>query len=477
MKDTSSIIKIFQQKNERNSENYFKQLNLHLKETKGNINISSKREKEEKFSIKKENPKKINRKYLMILIVFVAFNIISIVLFILIRLIKKNNEGYSFNAIYRSRIGEKIKLFNPISINMNESEYKVFLSNGNSTLRNFEEIESNYGEINSTKNGFIKIIVNFTKALSNLDFMFEGCEDLISVNLSQINSPSLQSSIYTFTNCKNLKQADLSLIDTSKVTSMDFLFSGCNNLVKIIGLEKLNTSSVKKTAGMFFECEKLRHVNLSAFKLDKIEESSGMFINNPSLEAVDLGDCSDINQVLQIFSSEINNTGITIYSKIDPDIIHEVFNISVTIEETFNSAGCYTGNESTCLNCREDRPNICENCKEGYYLPSIASSECDSCTEGCKNCSLIEEISNSICEVCKDGYNIFKGYCIKNCEIGKNEKCLECKTEEGKNNECLKCNDGYYLSEINKTICKKNAKMAISVAAITAIAITITGAV
>ena len=58
---------------------------------------------------------------------------------------------------------------------------------------------------------------------------------------------------------------------------------------------------------MFLECEKLRHVNLSSFKLDRIEEPSGMFINNPSLEAVDLGDCSDINQVLQIFPSESNN--------------------------------------------------------------------------------------------------------------------------------------------------------------------------
>ena len=134
---------------------------------------------------------------------------------------------------------------------MNESEYKVFLATGNSTLTNLEEIESNNGEINSTRNGLLKIIVNFTKALSNLDFMFEGCEDLISSNLSQINSPSLKSSIYTFTNCKNLMQVDLSSIDTSKITTMDFLFSGCNNLVEIKGLENLNTSSVQKTAGMF----------------------------------------------------------------------------------------------------------------------------------------------------------------------------------------------------------------------------------
>ena len=271
MKDQFSFNeKINKEKYKRSIENELKQDNIDLKEAKGNENSSSLRERKENFDFRKESPKIKNRKYLMIIpIVIVAIIIISIVIFIIRKKegakkeieVEKNNEGYSFTAIYQTNLGKNIKLFNPVSVNMNENEYQVFMSTGNSTLRNLEEIESNYGVINSTRNGLIKIIVNFTKALSNLDFMFEGCEDLISVNLSQINSPSLQSSIYTFTNCKNLKQVDLSSIDTSKVTSMDFLFSGCNNLIEIKGLENLNTSSVKKTAGMFLECEKLRHVN------------------------------------------------------------------------------------------------------------------------------------------------------------------------------------------------------------------------
>ena len=471
MKDSShSNERAKQEKNTRSIETELEKVNSDLKIAKGNVNISSMREMKEKSSIRKENPKIKNRKYFMIIpIVIVAIIIISIVVFFLIRLksnkkneskeeieLKKNNEGYSFTAIYRSQIGEKIKLFNPVSINMNESEYKVFIPTGNSTLRKLEEIESNYGEINCTGNGLLKIIVNFTKELSNLDFMFEGCENLISANLSQINSPSLQSSIYTFTNCKNLKQVDLSSIDTSKVTTMDFLFSGCNNLIEIKGLENLNTSSVKKTAGMFLECEKLRHVNLSAFKLDKIEEPSGMFINNPSLEAVDLGDCNDINQVLQIFPSEINNTEITIYSKIDTNITIDDFNIDDMPKEVFGLPECSKGDGSSCLECDEERPNHCKSCNEGYYLPFIDSPECGKCNEGCKECYQDpENLQNSICKICEDGYNLFKGICIKDCEIGKNEKCLECKTEEGKNDQCLKCNDGYYLSEINNYMQKK----------------------
>ena len=48
--------------------------------------------------------------------------------------------------------------------------------------------------------------------------------------------------------------------------------------------------------------------------------------------------------------------------------------------------------------------------------------------------------------------------CIKSkCDIGENEKCFSCQTEEGSKNNCLSCNDGYYLSENDndKTKCKK----------------------
>ena len=381
MKDLySSKEKVNQGKNTRGLENELEQVNIDLKGTKGNENISSQREMKEKLSIKKEKPIKTNRKYLLIIpIVIVALILVSIVVFFIIRLksnkkndskeeieIEENHEGYSFTAIYQSKLGEKIKLFNPVSVNINESEYQVFLSTTNLNLRNLEEIESNYGEINSTRNGFLKILVNFTKSLSNLDFMFEGCEDLISVNLSQINSPSLQSSIYTFTNCKNLKQVDISSIDTSKITTMDFLFSGCNNLVEIKGLEKLNTSSVKKTAGMFLECEKLREVNLSAFKLDTIEEPSGMFINNTSLELLDLGNCSDIDNVFEIFPQDNNNnTKVTIFSNIEPETeanLTQNFNFSYSVE--YLARDCEIGDGPLCKEC-DTKNKYCISCNKG----------------------------------------------------------------------------------------------------------------
>ena len=81
---------------------------------------------------------------------------------------------------------------------------------------------------------------------------------------------------------------------------MDFLFSGCRNLVNIHGFENVDTSSLIKTAGIFLGCTSLFSLNLSSLNFNNISEQNGIFINNPSLESIDLGEVSDINN---LFSS------------------------------------------------------------------------------------------------------------------------------------------------------------------------------
>ena len=125
--------------------------------------------------------------------------------------------------------------------------------------------------------------------------MFERCIDLVKVNLTNINSPSITSMIYTFTDCVNLQVVDMTSFPSAHIKKMDFLFSGCVNLTNIKGFETLDTSSLVKTAGMFLDCQNLISANLSSFYLDNITESNGMFINNPSLELLDLGNVTDIN--------------------------------------------------------------------------------------------------------------------------------------------------------------------------------------
>ena len=127
--------------------------------------------------------------------------------------------------------------------------------------------------------------------------------------------------IYTFAGCSSLETVNLTNFNTSEVQQMEFFFSGCTNLQNIKGFENLNTSSLSKTAGMFLGCQNLKSVNLSAFQLNNITEKNGMFIDNPSLESLDIGNASDINfifsssenynvRIITTSSEELNMTGL-----------------------------------------------------------------------------------------------------------------------------------------------------------------------
>ena len=59
---------------------------------------------------------------------------------------------------------------------------------------------------------------------------------------------------------------------------------------------------------MFLGCTSLLSLNLSSLNFNNISEQNGMFINNPSLESVDLGEISDINNLFS--SSEDFNVNI-----------------------------------------------------------------------------------------------------------------------------------------------------------------------
>ena len=150
--------------------------------------------------------------------------------------------------------------------------------------------------------------------------MFEGCSDLVKIILSYLNSTSITSMIYTFTDCTNLETVDFTSFSSSNIEKMEFLFAGCSNLVNIKGFENLDTSSLQKTAGMFIECKNLISVNLSSFQFNNISEQNGMFIENPSLEKLDLGNTTDINGLFSstenfkvtiiTSSSELNSSGL-----------------------------------------------------------------------------------------------------------------------------------------------------------------------
>ena len=404
-----------------------------------------------------------------------------------------NSGDNYFMASYLSN-GEEIKIFNPSRIGLKGDEFTIneidYNSNGLRLIKEINDTNLENGIITSNRKGIINLLINFTKPLNNMDYMFEGCSKLLSIDLSHIESPSLNSMIYTFANCKNLENVNFTSVNTSKVELMDFLFVGCRKLTNIDGFNELNTSSLKKTAGMFFGCNSLVSANLSSFNLDGIEEQSGMFINVPSLKEVDLGNCTDGNKIFNP-SEEYNLTIISNETNINCD---KISGVNIDSGGLFGSyITCEIGINEKCKECENIRTSSkCKSCNKGYFLPLGGEEKkiCKKCDEGCLECYAEEGSNNSTCISCDKGYNLdtenfckkieieecvkinktrdrliclecsegyilYENQCAKLCEIGENEKCASCNSSFEYMNKCYNCNKGYILNnKMENKICQ-----------------------
>ena len=80
-----------------------------------------------------------------------------------------------------------------------------------------------------------------------------------------------------FQECDELISLDLSNFDTSKVTEMDYLFNKYHKLKGIKGLNKFNTNNVTNFKAMFQQCNELISLDLSNFNTSKVTEMDFMF--------------------------------------------------------------------------------------------------------------------------------------------------------------------------------------------------------
>ena len=80
-----------------------------------------------------------------------------------------------------------------------------------------------------------------------------------------------------FQACNELIYLDLSNFNTEKVTDMSYMFSNCNKLKEIKGINNFNTNNVTNMKVMFQECNELLYLDLSNFYTSKVTDMSGMF--------------------------------------------------------------------------------------------------------------------------------------------------------------------------------------------------------
>jgi surface protein len=107
----------------------------------------------------------------------------------------------------------------------------------------------------------------------DLDSMFCGCTNLVSVNTEDWDTSNVTGMTYMFQGCTSLTQLDLSNFDTSNLSSMSFMFEGCTSLTTL-DLSNWDTTSVFMPNfdmnGMFDGCNSLHTLRLDNCSNDTI---------------------------------------------------------------------------------------------------------------------------------------------------------------------------------------------------------------
>ena len=259
--------------------------------------------------------------------------------------------------------------------------------------------------------------------------LFKDCSNLLEVDLSGLDGANLINLNSAFENCNNLEFANLTLSNGDKVKSMDNSFNGCQKL-KNIDLTRFEPKQNVSLVNMFKNCASLIYVDLSSFHSYNF---GGIFYG-----------C--INIVININIVQNTTTDLN-------EIINKTEEIKLE---------CEIGEDQKCKECMEGKNSqYCADCNEGYYVPyKKKRTECIKCEDNCLECFVL--VTFCFCYICKEGYEPINGKCekpvvktgeIPNCIIGESEKCKSFDSNQPE--FCDSCNEGYYLSEYDKTKCKK----------------------
>ena len=143
-----------------------------------------------------------------------------------------------------------------------------------------------------------------TEEVTNMAWIFKGCSNLKSLDVSKFNTAQVTDMSYMFTHCWGLESLDVSRLNTENVTNMENMFLYCSNSkltsldvsnfntekvtnmscmfrgnsnLTSLDLSNFNTQDVKDMSYMLMDCRGLTSLNLSGFNTPNVENMSGMF--------------------------------------------------------------------------------------------------------------------------------------------------------------------------------------------------------
>ena len=150
---------------------------------------------------------------------------------------------------------------------------------------------------------------------TDLDYLFAHCDNLVTADLSNLDTSEVTSLTHTFFgcksledivglgspeskvkpenmhemcwNCQSLKGFDFSGIDGSDLTEAGFLFSMCSSL-ESVNLSGFSAPNMTGFVGLFLGCSSLSEIDLSGFNVSRVDSFDRAFEGCSSLTSLDL---------------------------------------------------------------------------------------------------------------------------------------------------------------------------------------------
>ena len=186
-----------------------------------------------------------------------------------------DNKNYLIIEYYISKYNI-IKIFSEQFVKNNKDKCKIIHEEQTYDLSSTFKL--------TKKEKFLKIILeeNEIGKISDMSYMFYGCDSLKSINVINWNTKYVTNMSNIFSECKLLNSIEgISNWKTDEVINMSNMFYGCISLNPFPDISKWNTKKVKDISKMFSGCKSLP--DLSEWNLSYVENMSNLFSRNSHL--------------------------------------------------------------------------------------------------------------------------------------------------------------------------------------------------
>lgn len=237
-----------------------------------------------------------------------------------IKQLSANNESINYSAAdnnirHISIATELSQEFNPVEVNNDSSEHKIYTWFNDQTIYLYTPAKKIYLDPDSSSMFYelesvldIDLSMFDTSMVTNMKDMFWCCKSITNLDLSKFDTSNVTDMFNMFSSCYRLKSLDLSNFNTSNVTTMGCMFWG-NYVITDINVSNFDTSKVTEFGSMFSRNYQLTTLDLSSFSSDSAENVSAMFYQDSKLETVYVSSEWDVTNVSG-YSSVFNQSKV-----------------------------------------------------------------------------------------------------------------------------------------------------------------------